>query len=145
MKPFIGTKTLNAKPMTLGAYNELRGWDIPANEDPEAPGYLVEYADGGKPNHPDFAGYISWSPVDVFERSYRPTTAMTFGDALVMANAGKRIAREGWNGKGQYVYQAILTMETEPVFIIRNAQGKLQPGWLPSQGDMLAEDWTEVP
>jgi hypothetical protein len=26
--------------------------------------------DGGLPNHPDFAGYISWSPKGVFERGY---------------------------------------------------------------------------
>ncbi|CAB4163301.1 hypothetical protein UFOVP806_8 [uncultured Caudovirales phage] len=62
-----------AKPMTLGAYNELRGWEIPLDENPETPGYLVEYQDGGKANHPDFAGYISWSPAEVFEKAYWPS------------------------------------------------------------------------
>lgn len=70
MKKYIGTKTLYAKPMTLGAYNKLRRWEMPLHEDPDSEGYLVEYQDGGTANHPDFKGYISWSPKDVFERTY---------------------------------------------------------------------------
>lgn len=72
MKTYTGTKTINATPMTRGAYNTFRGWELPANEDGNDEGYLVEYTDGGKANHPDFAGYISWSPKDVFERAYSP-------------------------------------------------------------------------
>lgn len=72
MDKFIGTKELMARPMTLGDYNAYRGWEIPENEDPASEGYLVEYLDGGKPNHPDHKGYVSWSPKDVFERAYRP-------------------------------------------------------------------------
>lgn len=63
-------KEVDAKPMSLGEYNRLRGWTIPPNEDPSAEGYLVEYLDGGGPNHPDFEHYISWSPKDVFEKGY---------------------------------------------------------------------------
>lgn len=63
-------KTVHARAMTRGDYNALRGWDTPPNERPLDQGYLVEYLDGGEPNHPDFAGYISWSPKDVFERGY---------------------------------------------------------------------------
>ncbi|MDK9585426.1 crAss001_48 related protein [Lelliottia wanjuensis] len=72
MKQYTGTKTINAKPMNRQEYNALRGWTVPADENPEDAGYLVEYTDGGKPNHPDFSGYISWSPADVFERTYHP-------------------------------------------------------------------------
>lgn len=71
MKKYIGTKQLKATPMTLGAYNEYRGWKQPENEDPNAEGYLVEYQDGGKPNDERHEGYISWSPKDVFERAYK--------------------------------------------------------------------------
>jgi hypothetical protein len=60
--------------MTRGAYNSMRGWEVPANEDPNDEGFLVEYLDGGQANHPDFAGYISWSPKDVFERGYKEIT-----------------------------------------------------------------------
>lgn len=72
MNTYIGTKIINAKQMTLGEYNDLRGWTMPPNENPVREGYLVEYTDGGEANHPDFKGYISWSPKDVFERAYRP-------------------------------------------------------------------------
>ena len=71
-KTYIGTKVIHARPMTRQAYNDYRGWQLPDNEDGADDGYLVEYADGGKTNDPRHAGYISWSPKDVFERSYRP-------------------------------------------------------------------------
>ena len=71
MRRYVGTKAINAKPMTRAAYNELRGWELPADENGEDAGYLVEYADGQRPNVEGFAGYVSWSPADVFERSYR--------------------------------------------------------------------------
>jgi hypothetical protein len=67
---YIGTKSVLATTMTRGEYNEYRGWTIPENEDPSEQGYLVEYVDGGKPNDERHAGYISWSPRDVFEKSY---------------------------------------------------------------------------
>ncbi len=73
MQKFIGTKELLAKPMTKSEYCEYRKWDLPKDEDPNEPGYLVEYLDGGAPNHENHKGYISWSPKDVFERSYRPS------------------------------------------------------------------------
>ena len=60
MKEYLGIKTLKAKPMTLGVYNDYRGWTIPANEDPNANGFLVEYSDG----------YISWSPEKAFSEAY---------------------------------------------------------------------------
>lgn len=71
MQKYIGTKTINAKPMTRLEYNELRGWTVPPDENPSDDGYLVEYVDGGQANHPDYAGYISWSPKAVFERAYQ--------------------------------------------------------------------------
>lgn len=72
MPRYVGTKTLFAMPMTRGDYNAYRGWEMPANEDPTDAGYLVEYEDGGKANDSRHAGYISWSPKDVFERTYKP-------------------------------------------------------------------------
>ena len=68
---YIGTKVINAFPMTRAEYNNLRGWTVPEDENPEDEGYLVEYTDGGKANVPGFAGYVSWSPADVFNRAYR--------------------------------------------------------------------------
>lgn len=77
-KQYTGTKTVLARPMTRGDYNAYRGWEVPADENPADEGYLVEYTDGGKSNHPAHAGYISWSPADVFTRAYvedKPTQA----------------------------------------------------------------------
>ena len=70
-KLYEGTKRLTAQPMTRGGYNAYRGWETPAGEDPADAGYLVEYQDGGKANDSRHAGYISWSPADVFERTYK--------------------------------------------------------------------------
>ena len=80
MLNYIGTKAIKATPMNLGDYNKLQGWVIPEGQDPATEGYLVEYQDGGKANHKDFAGYISWSPKDVFERAYKRTE--TFLDRM---------------------------------------------------------------
>jgi len=71
-KTYEGTKRVHARPMNRGEYNAYRGWEVPADENPADDGYLVEYLDGGKSNHPGHAGYISWSPKDVFERAYKP-------------------------------------------------------------------------
>lgn len=70
MPLYEGTKQLRAKPMTRGEYNAYRGWSAPDGEDQTTDGYLVEYEDGGKANDSRHAGYISWSPRDVFERTY---------------------------------------------------------------------------
>lgn len=71
MELYVGTKVLFAKQMNKQEYCNYRNWNIPENEDPNEEGYLVEYTDGGKSNHDDHKGYISWSPKEVFEKSYR--------------------------------------------------------------------------
>jgi len=168
MQSYIGTKLINAKPMSRLEYNELRGWTLPEDENGDDAGFLVEYHDGGKPNHPDFAGYISWSPEDVFYNAYRPTSCMKFGDALEMLQRGHKVAREGWNGKGMFLifvggtlncqlkegtpYHSALNSDSvgqpevtiNPHIDMFTAQGTFQPGWLASQTDMLATDWCVV-
>lgn len=67
---YIGTKIVIALAMTRLAYNDYRGWKLPADENGADEGYLVEYTDGGAPNHPDHAGYISWSPKEQFDAGY---------------------------------------------------------------------------
>ena len=51
MPMYIGTKLVQAEPMSRGEYNAYRGWPIPCDEDQAAEGYLVRY-------QPD--GYESW-------------------------------------------------------------------------------------
>jgi hypothetical protein len=72
MQVYQGTKKVVGFLMTRGEYNTYRGWIIPADENPDDTGYLVEYTDGDKPNDDRHKGYISWSPSDVFENSYKP-------------------------------------------------------------------------
>jgi len=103
MKRYIGVKAIFAQPMKRQAYNDLREWQLPDNENGDDDGYLVEYIDGGAPNHSQFLGYISWSPKDVFERAYKPTDGMTFGLALEALKRGEKAARKGWNGKGMWL------------------------------------------
>ncbi|MER9436680.1 Gp49 family protein [Mesorhizobium sp. M0618] len=73
---YIGTKVVHAIPMDRIGYNELRGWEMPTDENNDE-GYLVEYADRVERNPavPGMQGYASWSPKEVFERAYRPVRA----------------------------------------------------------------------
>lgn len=101
---FYGTKLIAAESMNRAAYNAFRGWTLPADENGEDEGYLVEYLDGGKPNVEGRAGYVSWSPKEQFDNAYQPTSAMSFGHAIVALKDGKKVARAGWNGKGMFLY-----------------------------------------
>lgn len=69
-KTFNSKKQVKSVPMTRGDYNKYQGWSQPENENPADEGYLIEYLDGGKANHSDHEGYISWSPKDVFDRNH---------------------------------------------------------------------------
>ena len=161
MKTYIGTNIIQAMPMTRLAYNEMRDWTLPADENGDDAGYLVEYLDGGRSNHPNHAGYVSWSPADVFDRAYRPSTGLTFGLALEALKLGQRVARAGWNGAGQFVYlvpAASYPAQTgaakahfgagalvpyRAYLALKTAQGDIAT-WAPSCSDALAEDWQIV-
>ncbi len=91
MNKYIGTKEVNARPLTLGSYNSLRGWIMPLEENPDAEGYLVEYLDSPNKNHPDYDNYISWSPKDVFDRSYTLNDTFIQRLALEEQELGKKI------------------------------------------------------
>ncbi len=146
---YIGTKLINAIAMSRGGYNELRGWICPADEDPNDDGYLVEYLDGGQANVAGFAGYVSWSPKNVFEKSYRPITGLTFGDAIEALKTGKKVSRAGWNGKGMWLSLSCNPRDNDegatlPCIKMKTATGEMLFGWLASQTDMLADDWAVI-
>lgn len=134
MTPHIGTRLVNACPMTLGDYNKLQGWLIPEGQNPADDGYLVEYADGGKPNHPDYAGYISWSPKGVFERSYQPVEGLTFGigKAAVLLKQGHRLRRASWDA------DSYLRWSDDIIMVVYK---DLTVGWTASHEDVMADDW----
>jgi hypothetical protein len=77
---------------------------------------------------------------------------MKFGIAIDMLKEGKRVAREGWNGKGLWLELQIpdeWSKMTLPYIYINypsdaiNTPNARVP-WLASQTDILTEDWNIV-
>jgi hypothetical protein len=159
---YIGTKIISAKPMNRQEYNDLRGWTLPADENGNDEGYLVEYPDGGK-NIALCEGYVSWSPKKQFEDAYKPTSGMNFGLAVEALKKGLKVARRGWNGKGMFLYyvpenkypasnNTLNTMAGifpddlvpyQAYIAMKTVQDTVVP-WLASQTDILADDWVIV-
>lgn len=137
-----------------------------AKHEPHVGGYYVVYEDG----------YTSFSPAAAFESGYvphvescdetEPTTCLDFGKALSFLKRGCRVARQGWNGKGMFLFllpagdgiptrvihdpalRAVIESELggdtfDALGSIRmfTADKKILTGWLASQTDMLSEDW----
>lgn len=81
-----------------------------------------------------------------------------FGIAIKLIKEGKKVQREGWNGKNQYIELATgisyKNNDEEIVNVFHNdieskaiafvGTSGVQLGWLASQADMLAEDWKIV-
>lgn len=73
MKKYIGTKQIEAEPMTMGEAFEkglLQVGRVPTESEKDKNGYRVRYKDG----------YESWSPAEPFEEAYK--CADTFLDRL---------------------------------------------------------------
>lgn len=93
---------------------------------------------------------------------------LTFGQAVEFAKEGNLIARQGWNGKGMFVFQRpgdVLSPDFLPnvkslpdkvkkymigedraitflpYLCMWSAAGEVVNGWLASQTDVLAQDW----
>lgn len=89
-----------------------------------------------------------------------------FGQAIEALKQGKRVAREGWNGKGMFLVLAggyevpkeslrpgthitkeflesrgVDSMKITKHIDMWTAQNDYVSGWLVSQTDMLSEDW----
>ncbi len=78
MKKYIGTKQVEAEPMTMGnAYNKgfLQAGKVPSEAEKDKAGYHVKYKDG----------YESWSPAEPFEKAYK--CADTFIDRLYIEHS----------------------------------------------------------
>ena len=95
---------------------------------------------------------------------------MTFGEALEALKDGKKVTRQGWNGKNMYLVLVVKTADTscdsvevfkdiarplknhpespckkyvptDAYIVIRTSNGTVQPGWVPTQADMLSDNW----
>lgn len=88
---------------------------------------------------------------------------LNFGDAIKALKEGKRVARNGWNGKGMFLWLKSATtvksdwckdpllkelcdnnggeIEALGTICMKTADNKILTGWLASQTDILSEDW----
>ena len=68
---------------------------------------------------------------------------MNFGLAIEALKDGKKVAREGWNGKGMFLelqkVDSNSKMQHNYIYM-SDVAGKYFP-WNPNNLDMLAEDW----
>ena len=91
---------------------------------------------------------------------------LNFGQAIEALKEGKKVCREGWNGKDMYIWLMPATsvkaewcretrlkrlaeenggtIETLGTIRMLTADKKILTGWLASQTDMLSEDWQIV-
>ena len=155
MKEYIGTKIIKAEPAYKVNGNIVTELPLSTAKNPKTAqaGYKVEYLDG----------YVSWSPADVFEESYRANGNLTFGHAIDYLKLGCKLARKGWNGKGMYIYLqegstissddarnkhlfdlGVMKIILNPHIDMKTADGSITIGWAPSQVDMLSSDWGVV-
>ena len=93
---------------------------------------------------------------------------MNFGQAIEAMKLGEAVARAGWNGRDMWVArspgkphldhakfwssaarlwaskQFTCGAEALPCYLMKTADNKIQMGWLASQSDIDAEDWSVV-
>lgn len=96
-----------------------------------------------------------WEVVNGNEITDLNVTTFTFGEAIRQLKNGKKVARNGWNGKKQFIQLATAISYKSPDGEIVNCEHEaignkaiafvgtsgVQMGWLASQADMLSEDW----
>lgn len=109
---------------------------------------------------------ICGNAVALLDQNLECTQGFGFGFAIEALKAGKKVARQGWNGKGMYLWLLPATevkkewvkdpqllsvfgeRDTLPCLAsirMKTATGEVLTGWLASQTDMMAEDWVLVP
>lgn len=120
LKHYTGTKTIMATPMTRGEYNALRGWEVPADEDPADLGYLVQYENDSKANVEGFDGYISWSPQKPFEEAYRASGTYDQRLLIEMEELAKKIFK-----LDEYVRN--MDPDREDFYLLNIQLGVMQP------------------
>lgn len=91
---------------------------------------------------------------------------MNIGQAISALKDGHKVSREGWNGKGMFLWLKFPVMvksewckdpmlkdiadenggevEALGTICMKTADGKVLTGWLASQTDILADDWKIV-
>lgn len=154
---YVAVKLVQAEPMTRGMYCDVRGWTVPADENPTDAGYLTVDLETA-PNVPGWAGYVSWAPAAQFEQLHRSSGNLSFSQALELLRRGNAIARAGWNGVGMFAYLVPANaypastsaakahfgdelVQYNAYMALKGADGRVST-WAPSTGDVLADDWS---
>ena len=100
------------------------------------------------------------------EKVAQTETGMTFGGAIAALKQGKKVARQGWNGKGMWLWLKEGTMvksdwchdpalkaiadknggeiEALGTVCMKTADNKILSGWRASQTDVLSHDWVVI-
>jgi hypothetical protein len=100
------------------------------------------------------------------EKVAQTATGMTFSGAIAALKQGKKVARQGWNGKGMWLWLKEGTMiksdwchdpalkaiadkngggiEALGTVCMKTADNKILSGWLASQTDVLSHDWVVI-
>jgi hypothetical protein len=156
------------KDITRGAMRQIA--EAQGGGDDAAPAQRQSEEQGFAERHPQLAGLggeASHVGADVARLGYAHDdgdariSGMSFSGALAALKNGERCARDGWNGKGQFVFMvAGSTFQTnrEPLVSIlgRGVDVSYRPHldiravdgtigvWTPSQTDLFAGDWFVV-
>ena len=127
---------MRAKCCVCGAEDTCRALigRVDYNTDPGAPVEVVAYFKDDRAFENWVCLECSGGSVDTFD----------FGEALSALKRGRKVARQGWNGKGMFLFlhtpEQTAEYEMLPYIEMKTADNKLVP-WLASHTDLLAEDW----
>ncbi|MCI4437063.1 MAG: DUF2829 domain-containing protein [Ignisphaera sp.] len=140
----IGLKNVKATPMTRLAYNKYRGWELPANEQGDDEGYLIEYEPrpGEASNVEGHEGYVSWTPKKVFDDAYYNIRGnLPFGLALELLKQGFAVARSDWSNLKVCMQQPPEGQRMSEAYLYLQYPDRVRAPWVPSQTDMLFLKW----
>lgn len=137
MKTYSGLKTVQAECCTLGDFiatakrNPYEGSE--QQPDNNTAGYKVVYEDG----------YVSWSPKDVFEKSYHNEN-LPFGIALEAVKCGKGMRLPKWSE--DVVIRCQFPDEhskmTAPYLYVESRFGRVP--WKETMIELLSNEWQIV-
>jgi hypothetical protein len=140
----IGLKNVKATPMTRLAYNRYRGWELPANEQGDDEGYLIECEPrpGEASNVEGHEGYVTWTPKKVLNDTYHSTrNDLSFGLALELLKQGFAVARHGWADLKVCMQRVSESSDFNGAYLYLQYPDHIMAPWTPSQNDMLYAKW----
>lgn len=134
----VNNAIATAQKMTRLEYNDMRGWIMPADEDPADAGYLIQTITTCGHSH------ANWIPEEVFNKQCVINGSLNFGQAWhAVVQNGMCIQRAGWNGKNLIVTATHITDINSHAGVIIYPNGDTSL-WVPSPTDLVATDWSII-